>query len=638
MYAVEFRNITKKFPGIIANDKVSFQVEKGTIHALIGENGAGKSTLMSILFGLYEQTSGEILINGNKVLFSGPNDANALGIGMVHQHFKLVDVYTNLENIILGEEWANAAGVINRDIAIKKIKSLQNKYNLQFDLFQKSGDATVSTQQKVEIMKMLYRGNDILVFDEPTAVLTDEEIQGLLKSFEIFKKAGKTIIFISHKLKEIQQVADTATVLRLGKVAGNFVMAQTSLDEIIKAMVGNDVVEIKNNIECKKENVVFSIKNLTTTKLKKNLKNINFNIHAGEIFAIAGVAGNGQEELEYVVGGMEKPQKGSIHLRTFNSTTNSYELTDITRLGAQNRSKLHMSYIPADRHHHGMILDFTIHENAAIRRLWDKQFQSSGVLRNKNIAKFTQEIIDQYDVRSSQGAKSIARSLSGGNQQKFIVGREMKTEHDFIIIVQPTRGMDIGAITNIHTQILEEKAKGKAILLISYELDEVLALADTIAVINEGKILSINDSKGITREQIGKFMSASSGESDNWFNPNDFEDSKDSYISSLHKKYAKLNEQALLKEASIKSSLMIVKKSKDADKSVINELNETLAQIKNEKVKLAKEYKSEMQYAKNSFEQIYDNYAIKNVNSKREEVDYGKQTKTKYDWFFTQSE
>lgn len=227
---------------------------------MIGENGAGKSTLMSILFGLYEQTSGEILINGNKVLFSGPNDANALGIGMVHQHFKLVDVYTNLDNIILGEEWTNNIGVIDRNIAIKKIKALQNKYNLQFDLFQKSGEATVSTQQKVEIMKMLYRGNDILVFDEPIAVLTDEEIQGLLKSFEIFKKAGKTIIFISHKLKEIEQVADTATVLRLGKVAGDFVMSQTSLDDIIKAMVGNEVVEIKNNIECKRDNVVFSIK------------------------------------------------------------------------------------------------------------------------------------------------------------------------------------------------------------------------------------------------------------------------------------------------------------------------------------------------------------------------------------------
>ncbi|VEU60468.1 simple sugar ABC transporter ATP-binding protein,P59-like protein [Mycoplasmopsis bovigenitalium] len=619
MYAVEFRNITKKFPGIIANDKVSFKVKKGTIHALIGENGAGKSTLMSILFGLYEQTSGEILINGNKVLFSGPNDANALGIGMVHQHFKLVDVYTNLDNIILGEEWTNNIGVIDRNIAIKKIKALQNKYNLQFDLFQKSGEATVSTQQKVEIMKMLYRGNDILVFDEPTAVLTDEEIQGLLKSFEIFKKAGKTIIFISHKLKEIQQVADTATVLRLGKVAGDFIMGQTSIDDIIKAMVGNEVVEIKNNIECKRDNVVFSIKNLTTTKLKKNLKNINFNIHAGEIFAIAGVAGNGQEELEYVVGGIEKPSKGSINLLVHDEKTNKYELKDITNTNAQDRSKLHMSYIPADRHHHGVILDFSIQENSVIRRLWDKEFQKAGVFKNKNIAGFTQSVIEKYDVRSSQGAKSIARSLSGGNQQKFIVGREMMTEHDFIIIVQPTRGMDIGAITNIHTQILDEKAKGKAILLISYELDEVLALADTIAVINEGKILSINDAKNITREQIGKFMSASSSSTENWFNPNDIEDSKDSYITALNRKIAKQKEQILLQEASIKSSLVVARKTKGADKNVINELKQSLLKVKEQKSKLFNETKRELIHAKTSFNEIYEDYKNNQANKMKGE-------------------
>lgn len=619
MYAVEFRNITKKFPGIIANDKVSFKVKKGTIHALIGENGAGKSTLMSILFGLYEQTSGEILINGNKVLFSGPNDANALGIGMVHQHFKLVDVYTNLDNIILGEEWTNNIGVIDRNIAIKKIKALQNKYNLQFDLFQKSGEATVSTQQKVEIMKMLYRGNDILVFDEPTAVLTDEEIQGLLKSFEIFKKAGKTIIFISHKLKEIQQVADTATVLRLGKVAGDFVMSQTSIDDIIKAMVGNEVVEIKNNIECKRDNVVFSIKNLTTTKLKKNLKNINFNIHAGEIFAIAGVAGNGQEELEYVVGGIEKPSKGSISLLVRDEKTNKYELKDITNTNAQDRSKLHMSYIPADRHHHGVILDFSIQENSVIRRLWDKEFQKAGVFKNKNIAGFTQSVIEKYDVRSSQGAKSIARSLSGGNQQKFIVGREMMTEHDFIIIVQPTRGMDIGAITNIHTQILDEKAKGKAILLISYELDEVLALADTIAVINEGKILSINDAKNITREQIGKFMSASSSSTENWFNPNDIEDSKDSYITALNRKIAKQKEQILLQEASIKSSLVVARKTKGSDKNIINELKASLLKVKEQKSKLFNETKRELIHAKTSFNQIYEDYKNNQANKMKGE-------------------
>ncbi|ENY53962.1 ABC transporter, ATP-binding protein [Metamycoplasma alkalescens 14918] len=610
MYAVEFKNITKEFPGIVANDNVSFKVKKGSIHALIGENGAGKSTLMSILFGLYEQTSGEILINGNKVLFSGPNDANALGIGMVHQHFKLVNVYTNLDNIILGEEWTSGLGVINRNIAIKKIKALQNKYNLYFDLFQKSGEATVSTQQKVEIMKMLYRGNDILVFDEPTAVLTDEEIQGLLKSFKIFKKAGKTIIFISHKLKEIEQVADNATVLRLGKVAGNFVMKDTPLDDIVSAMVGNKVVQIKNNTKAQRKKVVFSIKNLSTQKLKKNLNNISFDVHEGEIFAIAGVDGNGQNELEHIVSGMVKPYKGSIHMQTKNPKTNQYEFKDITNIDAYKRSINHMAYIPADRHHHGVILDFTIQENSIIRRLWDKQFQTHGIFKTKNINAFTKEIIKNYDVRSAEGPKSIARSLSGGNQQKFIVGREMMFEHDFILIVQPTRGMDIGAITHIHSQILEEKKKGKAILLISYELDEILALADTIAVINEGKILSINDAKNISREQIGKFMSASSTTIENWFNPDDIDDSKLSYIAFINKKYEYEREKLILKEKSIHSSLLIAKKAKDVEKNEIEELKNKYLQTKKDRKELLKKYKEILFEAKNSFDMIYENYKL----------------------------
>ncbi|ENY69124.1 ABC transporter, ATP-binding protein, P59 [Metamycoplasma auris 15026] len=614
MYAVEFRNITKEFPGIVANDNVSFKVKKGSIHALIGENGAGKSTLMSILFGLYEQTSGEILINGNKVLFSGPNDANAIGIGMVHQHFKLVNVYTNLDNIILGDEWTSNLGVINRDIAIKKIKALQNKYNLYFDLFQKSGEATVATQQKVEIMKMLYRGNDILVFDEPTAVLTDEEIQGLLKSFEIFKQAGKTIIFISHKLKEIKQVADTATVLRLGKVTGNFDMKKASLDEIISAMVGSQVVEIKNDSKCERKDVILSVRNVYTQKLRKNLHNISFDVHAGEIFAIAGVDGNGQNALEKIISGMEKPSKGSIHMRLKKQlkknddqvNIDEYELRDITNTNTYTRSINHMAYIPADRHHHGIILDFSIQENSVIRRLWDKQFQTFGVLKPKNINKFTKEIIANYDVRSSQGPKSIARSLSGGNQQKFIVGREMMFDHDFILIVQPTRGMDIGAITHIHSQILEEKKKGKAILLISYELDEIIALADTIAVINEGRILSINDARKISREQIGSFMSASSNKEETWFNPNDIEDSKISYISFINKKYNYEIEQLILQLVSIKSGLLIAKKAKDADKKSIEELTNKYLELKKTLKDLKKNHKLELSKVKTSFNEIYE--------------------------------
>ncbi|TQC54228.1 ATP-binding cassette domain-containing protein [Mycoplasmopsis mucosicanis] len=605
MFAVEFRNITKTFPGIIANSDVSFKIKKGTIHALIGENGAGKSTLMSILFGLYEQTSGEILVNGNKVLFTGPNDANEAGIGMVHQHFKLVDIYTNLDNIILGDEWVKKFDVINRNIAIKKIKALQNTYNLHFDLFQKSGDATVSTQQKVEIMKMLYRGNEILVFDEPTAVLTDEEIQGLLQSFEIFKKAGKTIIFISHKLKEIEQVADTATVLRLGKVAGNFDVKNTTTEELIKAMVGSDVIEVKNSMPATREDVVFSLKNISTHNLHKNLKNISFDVHAGEIFAIAGISGNGQEELEHVVGGLVSPSKGSIFLRVKDNKNNTYALKDITKKSAYVRSKDHMAYIPADRHHHGVILDYTIEENSIIRRLWDKQFQSLGVLKQKNIAKFTDEIIQKYDVRSSQGAKSIARSLSGGNQQKFIVGREMLFDHDFIIIVQPTRGMDIGAITNIHSEIIKEKQNGKAILLISYELDEVLALADTIAVINEGRILSIQDAKDVSRQQIGKFMSSSTNDNaDIWFDPENVDESRESYLNIVEKKYNSLIEKSKLNIATLKSALYIAKTTR-ASKDHLDEIKQNFKEAQQQLQQVQNEHKNQIKEAKNNFEIIF---------------------------------
>ncbi|WP_027120493.1 ABC transporter ATP-binding protein [Mycoplasmopsis lipofaciens] len=504
--AIQFVNLTKEFPGIKANDNVSFNILKGSIHALIGENGAGKSTLMSILFGLYEPTSGEIFVNGKKVFFKGPNDANNAKIGMVHQHFKLVDVYTNLENIILGSEW-NTNGFLDKNIAIKKIKALQEKYDLRFDLNQLSGQATVSTQQKVEIMKMLYKDNDILVFDEPTAVLTDEEIQGLLRSFEMFRKAGKTIIFISHKLKEIIQVADYATVLRRGKVSGTFDMKKTSKEEIIQAMVGSKVEEIKNTLNTERKDVIFELNNVSTNKGIIHLNDISFKIHAGEIFVIAGVEGNGQNELEKVCSGMTKVSAGQIKLRTKNKEQN-YELIDITKEGVLKRSKRNISFIPADRHHHGLILDYTILDNAILRRLWDKKYQKLGFIKTKKIKNFSNQIIDNYDVRGSRKGTALSRSLSGGNQQKFIVGREMMTEHDFIIIIQPTRGLDIGAINNIHNQILEEKKNGKAILLISYELDEVFALADTIAVINEGKLLTIKDAKNITRNEIGKYMSS----------------------------------------------------------------------------------------------------------------------------------
>lgn len=604
MNAVEFVNVTKEFPGIKANDNVSFQVKKGSIHALIGENGAGKSTLMSVLFGLYEPTAGKILVNENQVFFRGPNDANALGIGMVHQHFKLVDVYTNLDNIILGSEPTKTGILLDRSVAIRKIRALQNIYDLHFDLFQKSGEATVSTQQKVEIMKMLYKDNEILVFDEPTAVLTDEEIQGLLRSFEIFRKNGKTIIFISHKLKEIEQVADYATVLRLGKVVGNFDMKKVKMTEIVEAMVGSTVKTIANTTPVEHKEVVFELQNVSTNKGHKKLSNVSLKIHAGEIFAIAGVEGNGQNTLEQVCSGMIKPSFGNILLRTKNPKDETYSLENVTNVGAYGRSKKRLSFIPADRHHHGLILDYSITDNAIIRRLWDPQFQAAGIIKNRAKKQFTAEIIEKYDVRGARGGNSISRSLSGGNQQKFIVGREIETPHDFIIIVQPTRGLDIGAINNIHSEILKEKANGKAILLISYELDEVIALADTIAVINEGHIVAINDAKKITRTEIGSWMASSAGGHEiRWWETNSEKEAKKQYFNMHTKALKDELQNVVLSLVSIKSSVALAKKMHN--KEEVEELKKQMSTLKSKEIEIKLSIKEKINSLETSFAKEY---------------------------------
>ncbi|WXA52267.1 ABC transporter ATP-binding protein [Mycoplasmopsis cynos] len=598
--AIEFIEISKYFGQIKANEDISFEVKKGTIHALIGENGAGKSTLMSILFGLYEPDKGVIKVNNKEVLIKGPNDANRLGIGMVHQHFKLVDVYTNLENIVLGSEDSNKyTKIIDYKYAIKKIQTIQETFNLHFNLNNITGKETVATQQKVEIMKMLYRDSEILIFDEPTAVLTDQEIQGLLETFKLFRKQGKTILFISHKLGEIKEVADNATVLRHGKITGNFKVADVSIEEMANKMVGGEVEIARNEYSDTSNNpVVLKLNNISTSS-EKPLKNVSLEMKSGEILAIAGVEGNGQTDLEYVISGMIKPTQGeillsktdlnkkrskeiqkknkinsfislgisilslviSIILFTFPTTTTDQryiftllgatlvilslilmsvfiskeygiyikrkftnwkkviwknkepiiqkpenEFINLTEHSVSNISRLGVSFIPSDRHKHGLVLDYNIKSNTILRRLWDSEFVKFAILREKSIVKENQSIIQKYDVRGARNGFSQARQLSGGNQQKFIVGREMNTPHDFILIVQPTRGLDVGAIKNIHEQILDEKTQGKAILLISYELDEVLALADKIAVINGGEILAIKETKDLTRTEIGVYM------------------------------------------------------------------------------------------------------------------------------------
>ncbi|MBW0597122.1 ABC transporter ATP-binding protein [Mycoplasma anatis] len=587
--AIEFVNISKSFGKIKANKNISFSVKKGTIHALIGENGAGKSTLMSILFGLYEPDEGFIKVNDKKTLILSPNQANDLGIGMVHQHFKLVNVYKNIDNIILGDETTfSKFKIINRKPSIKKIQNIQEKFNLHFDLNKQTGTEPVSIQQKVEIMKMLYRDSEILIFDEPTAVLTDEEIQGLLQTFRLFKEQGKTIIFISHKLKEIKQVADYATILRHGEVTGNFKVADTSVEEMAKLMVGGQVETILNShFGSNNKEAILKIENVTT-KGDKPLKNFSLDVHSGEIVAIAGVEGNGQLDLEYVVSGLKKPTSGSIKLKKTELIKDNYnkmlkrdkktnivyssilsivalviiilmslskvmskvipinlmitlcsllliiiipiliiylvnlfrnikaiqefnidksDFIDISKLSTYKISQLGFSYIASDRHKHSMILDYTVFDNMQSRRLWDTKYVKFGVFRRKNIKKDLDIIIDKFDVRGARKGNSLSRSLSGGNQQKFIVGKEMENPHDFIIILQPTRGLDVGAIKNIHEKILQEKSKGKGILLISYELDEVIALADTIAVINEGQLSVVRESKNLSRSEIGVYMS-----------------------------------------------------------------------------------------------------------------------------------
>ncbi|ULL02562.1 ABC transporter ATP-binding protein [Mycoplasmopsis synoviae] len=591
-YAIEFENISKSFGNIKANSDISFKIQKGSIHAIIGENGAGKSTLMSILFGLYSPDSGVIKINGKKTFISNPNEATFLGIGMVHQHFKLVDVYTNLENIILGDEFTKKnTNLLNLTLSRQKIKALQETFLINFDLNKKTGNESVSVRQKIEIMKMLYRDSDILIFDEPTAVLTQEEIQGLLKTFEIFKKQGKTIIFISHKLHEIKQIADNATVLRQGKVSAEFKVSSASVKDMAAAMVGSETLTIDNPDKGKilGKDLIFEIKNLNLNESKK-LEDINLKIHSGEIMAIAGVEGNGQEELEKVISRMKKETSGEIKLKSTKLVKekikdffkykkfqiylksafslvflilfimqislwasskakelanlylalgilflglflfvayylsieiysyfkiknkyqkNAQEFINVNQLNTFEFSQIGFSYVSSDRHKHGLVLDFSLRNNTFIRRTWDKLFNFFRVFKTKNIATQTSEIISNYDVRGANEGRSISRSLSGGNQQKFIIGREMSSSYEFILIMNPTRGLDVGAINNIHQKILQAKKDKKAILLISYELDEILTLADTIAVISNGKIVAVKSSNELTKNQIGQYMAHS---------------------------------------------------------------------------------------------------------------------------------
>ncbi len=503
-YIVEMRHITKVFPGIVANDDITLQLKKGEIHALLGENGAGKSTLMSVLFGMYQPEQGEILKSGEVVKIHDPNDANRLGIGMVHQHFKLVEIFSVLDNIILGVE-DTKAGVLQKAKAREKVMRLSEQYGLMIDPDAKIEDISVGMQQRVEILKMLYRDNEILIFDEPTAVLTPQEIDELMQIMRNFAAEGKSILFITHKLAEIMAVADRCTVLRKGKCMGTVEIAKTTKEELSRMMVGRDVNFAVEKEEAHPGEVILDVQHVTVpSKLHKNnaVKDVSFQVRAGEIVCLAGIEGNGQTEFAYALTGLEKPSAGKFTLCGM----------DITKSSIRERSKLGMSHIPEDRHKHGLVLDYTLEQNLVLQRYWQPEFQRHGFIRFDAVHKYAEELIEKYDIRSGQGAATIARSMSGGNQQKAIVAREIDKNPNLLVAIQPTRGLDVGAIENIHKQLVAQRDAGKAVLLISLELDEVMNVSDRILVMYEGEIVADLDPKKVTVQELGLYMAGAKRE------------------------------------------------------------------------------------------------------------------------------
>ncbi len=589
---IELKHISKSFPGIKANDDISLTLRKGEIHALLGENGAGKSTLMSILFGLYEPDEGEIYVNGKKSEIRNPNDATRLGIGMVHQHFKLVECYTALQNIILGAEPCNKLGFLQPKKVRQTLEDLCKKFNFHVNLDEKIEDMPVGEQQKVEILKMLYRENDILIFDEPTAVLTPQEIDELMESMRVLTKEGKSILFISHKLNEIMAVSDRVTILQRGKCLGTLKTKKTNPQELSRLMVGRDVELALQKEECKPGKPILTIKNLNvynSEKKKEVVHNVSFNVRTGEIVCIAGIEGNGQTDLVYSLTGLEKVKSGEIVLHNVNAEkyiknnrldkkNNAFQKVwekitfglgiawydfsfgcsficyyfkkffkvlfnkignlfrkdkkelqmeefqkyvpykevknqplvgdvHLERLSIRERNVRGVSHIPEDRHKHGLVLDFNLRDNLVLDTYFDSRFQKFGFLKNKDKEKYASELISKYDIRSGKGAQSIVRSMSGGNQQKAIVARELDRETPLLVAVQPTRGLDVGAIEAIHRHILRSRDSGNAVLLVSLELEEVLNLADRILVMYNGEIVGQFNPKETSPNELGLYMS-----------------------------------------------------------------------------------------------------------------------------------
>ena len=519
VYAIEMLGITKRFGNILANDHIDIRLKKGHILALCGENGAGKSTIMSILFGLYEPDSGIIKKDGEVVKITNPNDATKLNIGMVHQHFKLVDTFSVLQNIILGDEtlkeykdnlnffkksfnWLNKhiLKLIDYKKAREEVNKIIEQYDLHVDLDKKVKDISVEMQQKVEIIKMLYRKNDILIFDEPTAVLTEQEIQDFLNVLRNLKKEGKSIIFISHKLNELFAVCDEITVIRKGQYIDTLNIKDTSKEEISALMVGRKVEIYNSKTKKKPLDEILRVEHLTMVdpfSKKKIVNDISFNVRKGEIVTLAGIDGNGQQEVIYGITGIKKAQEGTILLNN----------KDISSFSIREKIKAGLSHIPEDRHKYGLVLDYSIYENSVLDRYYEKEFSKYLFLNQKTIKKYADELIEKYDIRSSGDSNTLVRSMSGGNQQKIIIGREIERDTDLLIAVQPTRGLDIGAIETIHQLLLKQREENKAILLVSLELDQVFSLSDRILVMFEGEIVGEFTPDKVSKETLGLYMS-----------------------------------------------------------------------------------------------------------------------------------
>jgi simple sugar transport system ATP-binding protein len=502
--AIEMLNISKVFPGVIANDNVNLRVKSGEIHALLGENGAGKSTLMSMLFGLYEPSSGVIKIRGEEVKIRNPNDATKLRIGMVHQHFKLVHNFTVTENIVLGMEPHDKLGNLDLSNAEKRVAELSETYGLAVDPSVKIENITVGMQQRAEILKILYRDADILIFDEPTAVLTPQEIDELLAILRRLKAEGKTVLFITHKLREIKAVADRCTILRRGKYIDTVDVAGVNEAELAEKMVGRAVTFRIEKKPAKPGDMVLKIENLTVIGAKGTpaVSGLSLDVRAGEVVGIAGVDGNGQSELVEAISGLMPVHSGRVLLKS----------RDISRDSIRKRNESGLGLVPEDRHKHGLVLDFRVDENLILKSYRKSQYSSKfGFLQFGAIAKHAEKMITDYDIRAGNGPATLAKSMSGGNQQKVIIAREIYLSPDLLIVSQPTRGLDVGAIEYIHQRIIQERDKGRAVLLVSFELDEILGLCDRVAAISKGQVVGVLPAQEADERRIGAMMGGVDG-------------------------------------------------------------------------------------------------------------------------------